>query len=79
MVFQTLNKLKWTGKITMCEIVILHRGAPSDRKIISGDKLTEIKRSYFSYDSDKEEVTIPLHRVLEILVDGKVIWKRRKI
>ena len=77
MVFQTLNKLKWTGKLDRCEVVILHRGAPQDRKIITGDKITEVKKSYFSYDSGREDVTIPLHRILEIRMDGKIVWKRK--
>jgi uncharacterized protein (UPF0248 family) len=78
MVFQTLNKLKWAGSLDKCEIVILHRGAPEDRKAIPGGKLTELKKTYFSYDSGREEVTIPLHRVLEVRLDGKTVWKRER-
>ncbi len=77
MVFQTLNKLKWTGKLKGCEVIILHRGAPENKKTIQGEKITEIKRSYFSYDSGREEVTIPLHRILEVRLKGKIIWKRK--
>jgi uncharacterized protein (UPF0248 family) len=76
MVFQALNKLKWTGKLDRCEVIILHRGAPGDRKTIQGSRITELKKSYFSYDSGREEVTIPLHRIREIRVDGKVVWKK---
>lgn len=76
MVFQTLNKLKWTGKLSKCRIVIIHRGAPDDRKVITGNQLTEVKRSYFSYELQGRETTIPNHRVLEIILDGKVIWKK---
>ena len=79
MVYQTLNKLKWTGKLDRCEIVILHRGAPDNKRIITGDRITEVRKTYFSYDNGKEEVTIPFHRVLEITVDERNVWKRKQI
>ena len=77
MVYNTLNRLKWTGKLDGCEIMVLHRGAENDKKIISGDKITEVRKTYFSYDNGREEVTIPFHRVLEITVDERIIWKRK--
>ena len=77
MVFQVLNKLKWKGGLESCEIVILHRGAPGDRKAIPGSKVTEIKRSYFSY-KNRRETTIPLHRILEIRLEEKILWKRNQ-
>ena len=77
MVFQVLNKLKWKGGLESCEIVILHRGAPEDRKTIPGSKVTEIKRSYFSYKNGRE-TTIPLHRIREIRLEEKILWKRNQ-
>ena len=59
--------------------MILHRGAPGDRKTVSGNSLTELKRSYFSFESGGRETTIPLHRVLEIRLDGRIVWERRRI
>ncbi len=78
MVYRTLGRLKWVGGLEDCEIVILHRGAPEDRKIIPGKDVTEIKKSYFYYRniSGDRETRIPMHRVLEIRLKGKVIWKR---
>lgn len=76
MVFQTLNKLKWTKKLENCEIIILHRGAPGDKKTISGKDITEVKKDRFCYRARDEETTIPNHRVLEIKLNGKLIWKR---
>ena len=80
MVYETLNRLKWKGGLEDCEIVILHRGAPDDKKVIPGKSVTEVKKSYFYYrDSKSERETyIPLHRVLEIRLGGKVLWKRAK-
>jgi len=75
--YEILNKLKWTGKLHEAEIVIVHRGAPGDRKILKGSSIIQIKRSYFVYRNSKE-VFIPMHRVCEIRV-GKKIWKGRKV
>ncbi len=78
MAFDTLNRLKWTGKLPACDVVILHRGAPADRKVINGRRITQVKKSFFYY-KDKEggdERFIPMHRVMEIRAGGETIWKR---
>lgn len=49
MVYNVLNKLKWTGKLGDCKVVILHRGAPKNEKLILGKDITEIKKSHFLY------------------------------
>ncbi len=78
MAYSTLNRLKWTGRMDGCEIVILHRGAPGDRKRIPGIWITELKKSYLHYrdPNTRRETCIPLHRVLEIRLEGKAVWKR---
>ncbi len=79
MAFNTLNRIKWTGTLDRCEVVILHRGVEGDRKIIQGSDITELKRSYFCYKKwGGRETCIPLHRVLEIRIEGKAIWKSKK-
>ena len=77
MAFETLNRLKWKGELPGCEVVILHRGAEDDRKLIHGTDITAVKRSYITCRHEKGESFIPLHRVLEIRHGGKVLWKRR--
>lgn len=77
MVFQTLNKLKWKGQLKGAEVVIVHRGAKDDRKTISGQRITSIKRTHFYYRDNDHETFIPNHRVLEIWKEGKTIWKRK--
>lgn len=79
MVFEILNKLKWTGKLGEVEIVIIHRGAKDNKKIIYGSSVTEIKRSHFCYMERGKEIYIPNHRVLEIRMEGEILWKRRTI
>lgn len=72
-----LGRLKWGGTLKECEIVIRHRGAPNDELAISGNKVTEIKRSYFSYQGAEGEVTIPMHRILEVRRGLKTLWQKR--
>lgn len=78
MAFETLNKLRWTGKLAECEVVILHRGAPHDQKTIPGSKITQVKKSHFYYKDGAggRESFIPLHRVLIVRLRDEVIWKR---
>jgi uncharacterized protein (UPF0248 family) len=76
MVFQTLNRLKWSGRLKSCRIVILHRGAKDNKKVVEGSLVTEIKRSYFLYREKGRETFIPNRRVLEIRVNGRAVWKR---
>jgi len=78
MVNKILNKLKWTKKLKNCEIIILHRGAPGDMKVISGSKVTEVKKSYFMYEDEGRETFIPLHRVIEVRSGGKKIWEKKQ-
>jgi uncharacterized protein (UPF0248 family) len=78
MAFNTLNRLKWAGKLRSCEIVIRHRGAPNDIKVISGEDVTELKRGHLNYKSGYRETTIPLHRVLEIRVGRSRAWIRKR-
>lgn len=77
MVFQALNKLKWKGDLDQAEVVVLSRGSPNDRKTIPGRNIIGIKRSHFYYRDNDRETFIPNHRVLEIRIEGKTIWKRK--
>jgi uncharacterized protein (UPF0248 family) len=78
MAFEVLNRLRWKGGIELAEIVILHRGAPGDRKAIPGKQLTGLDRHYFWYSERGMEITIPLHRIREIRLEGKPIWERKE-
>jgi uncharacterized protein (UPF0248 family) len=77
MVFQALNRLKWKGGLENCEIIILHRGAPGDIKTIRGSQVTGLDRHYFWYKNGRE-TTIPLHRIQEVRLEGKPVWKRKE-
>ena len=77
MAFEVLNRLKWKGGLERCEIVILHHGAPGDRKAIHGPQVSGLDRHYFWYKNGRE-TTIPLHRIREIRLDEKLIWERKE-
>jgi uncharacterized protein (UPF0248 family) len=77
MVFQTLNKLKWTGRLGECAVIFIDRGSPDDKKEIPGKAITEVKRDHFLFSEKGDETFIPNHRVLEIRLDGKPIWTRK--
>jgi uncharacterized protein (UPF0248 family) len=78
MSFEVLNRLRWKGGIERAEIVILHRGAPGDRKTIRGSQITGLDRHYFYYSESGRETTIPLHRIREMWLEGKPVWKREE-
>lgn len=84
MVFEVLNRLKWEQGMKGVEVVILHRGAPNNRKVISGEAVQEVKRGYFTYQlmsrdwrmAPGGETRIPMHRIFEVWKDGRILWKR---
>ena len=55
---------KWKDFI----IVILHRGAPDDRKEIDGERIKKTQKDGFWYiNRFNEETFIPAHRILKII------------
>lgn len=79
MVYRVLGKLLWKGGLERAEIAIVHRGAPGDVKVIEGSRVDEVKSGYLTYTNRfGEDTVIPLHRVLEVRLDGKQLWKRAR-
>jgi Uri superfamily endonuclease/uncharacterized protein (UPF0248 family) len=69
-----LNEIKWKNlDLSKCELCIIHRGAPSDSKIINGNEITEIGKGFFVID----ETMIPYHRVLSVKYDGVEVWRKK--
>jgi uncharacterized protein (UPF0248 family) len=67
-----LNEIKWRKKLEKAKIWYLHRGAPNDTKIISGNEIIVIGKSFFETGSS----SIPYHRVFKIKYDEKIIFER---
>ncbi len=76
MVYRILGKMFWQGEMPLARIIILHRGAPGDRKSLEGSSVTEVRKGWLVYQGPGEETSIPLHRVLEVWKDGELIWQR---
>ena len=69
-----LNELKWRGNRSLndAEIWYVHRGAPNDTKIISGEDVLKIGRSFMHTTS----AMIPYHRIFKIVYKEKIVFKR---
>ncbi len=68
-----LNEIKWTKNIEKVEISYIHRGAHNSTKIISGKEIMNIGKSFF----DTATTSIPYHRIIKIVYEGKVMFDRR--
>ncbi|MEF8879563.1 MAG: RNA repair domain-containing protein [Candidatus Thermoplasmatota archaeon] len=73
---KVLNKLKWHHKydINEAEIWYVHRGAPDDTKIISGEEVEDIGRSFMKTTSAR----IPFHRIFKIIYKDEEMFNRKK-
>ncbi|UCE75008.1 MAG: DUF504 domain-containing protein [Methanomassiliicoccales archaeon] len=73
---EILNELKWREDrdISKAEIWYLHRGAPNDTKIISGNEIVNLEHSFMVL----EEASIPYHRIFKIIYEGEIIFERKK-
>ena len=55
---EVLNELKWhRGRLGDASITYLHRGAPGDRRAISGSEIVELERSFFTTADSKIPTT----------------------
>ncbi len=73
---EILNELKWREDrdLSKAEIWYIHRGAPNDTKIFSGNEILNLERSFMVL----EEASIPYHRIFRIIYEGDVIFERKK-
>lgn len=67
-----LNRLKWRDELGLAEAEIsyVHRGAPNDLRVISGEEIVELERSFFLTGNAK----IPYHRIRRIVHRGGVLY-----
>jgi len=71
-----LNKFKWKENTDFKEIKVeyTHRGAPNDKKMISGEEIIDVGRSFMKTNSAE----IPFHRVIKIKYRDEIIFERKK-
>jgi uncharacterized protein (UPF0248 family) len=70
-----LNKIKWTKDLKKVTIWYIHRGASHNTKMIAGDEITRIGRSFL----ETTTATIPYHRIIKILYGDEVMFNRWNI
>jgi len=78
-----LSKLRWKSREDPDRYVIAyrHRGATNDIKEVKASTIQKLGKSYFTlYSENGEEVTIPFHRILEIIdnENDSVIWRSHR-
>jgi len=71
---EILNNIKWNPKFDIKDIEIwyIHRGAPNDTKIISGNEIVDLDKSFMHTTS----AFIPYHRIFKIIYKNEVIFIR---
>ncbi len=69
-----LNNIKWNPNYSFSDIEIwyIHRGAQNDTKIISGNDILKLDKSFMHTTS----AMIPYHRIFKIIYKKKVIFNR---
>jgi len=71
-----LNELKWKQNcdLKLAEIWYVHRGAPNNTKIISGEEIVNLEKSFMQTTTSM----IPYHRIFKIVYKNDTIFQRRK-
>lgn len=71
---ERLNKIKWASPdgLRDIEVVIIHRGAPENKKIIKGEEIKDIAPRAIICD----DVIIPYHRIVCIKKGEEIIWSK---
>jgi uncharacterized protein (UPF0248 family) len=69
-----LNKLKWKDgfSLSIAEIYYIHRGATNDTKIISGEKIIKLEKTFMKTTT----AMIPYHRIFKICYRNQIIYQR---
>lgn len=70
-----LNEIKWRYDLGRCKVYYIHRGAPGDTRIIDGNAIIRMDRSFFILD---EDVHIPYHRIFRIDYEGEPVYEKRQ-
>lgn len=81
-----LNRARWRDEnLHALELVVLHRGAPGDRRVVSGALVTDVGASGVTLDGQgsegraaEEEVFLPYHRFLAIRGSDGVLWDKER-
>uniref|UniRef100_A0A7C3UCN3 UPF0248 protein ENL48_02325 n=1 Tax=Geoglobus ahangari TaxID=113653 RepID=A0A7C3UCN3_9EURY len=69
---EILDKFKWHPDYDLSKVVVRYIDRPKGVSEIYGDEITDIGHKFiYTFRS-----AIPHHRIVEIIYDGKIVWKR---
>ncbi len=76
---ELLNRVRWRDAgLHAIEVHVLHRGAPGDRRVIPGSRITAARSAGIELTPETEEgdpIFVPYHRFLTIMgPDGVELW-----
>ena len=60
--------------LSKVKLWFIHRGAPNDIKIISGDSILSVEKTFL----ETNDAMIPHHRIFKITYENEIIFKRRE-
>jgi uncharacterized protein len=71
----TINMILWHPdmKNTEIKITYIHRGVPGNLKTITGNSIKKLERGFLVLNEGKQ---IPLHRIVKITNNNKILWKK---
>ncbi|KCZ72407.1 hypothetical protein ANME2D_00834 [Candidatus Methanoperedens nitroreducens] len=73
-----LNEIKWRFDLSRCRVYYIHRGAPSNVKVVEGSAIKAIDRAFLVIEGHPYEVYIPYHRIIRIDYDNEIVFERPK-
>jgi RNA 3'-terminal phosphate cyclase (ATP) len=76
-----LNRARWRDAgLHALEVHVLHRGAPGDRRVIAGSRITAARSAGIELapeSGDGDPIFVPYHRFLAVLgPDGAELWSK---
>ncbi len=74
---EVLNEIKWRDDRSLkgVEIFYVHRGAEGDFKVLKGEDIEDLGRSFMELEDGGH---IPYHRIFQIVKNGGVLFSRER-
>jgi len=69
---QVLDKVKWHPEFDFSRVVVRYVDRPKGLSELKGSEIRDVGHKFIYTES----FAIPHHRVVEIIYDGRVIWRR---
>ena len=77
---ELLNRARWRdGALHALELVVVHRGAPGDRRVVSGARVTDVGAGGITIAperDDEDETFLPYHRFLAVRGERGALWDK---